>query len=101
MMTSSQHQAWLFQNRWRSGNQANTNRLKQFIGYILAKPHRHTTVLPRCLRSAVGTRPPAGKQSLQARVFHPLDRKSTRLNSSHVARSYAVFCSKKKKNATK
>src|SRR5690625_5554775 len=26
------------------------------------------------------------------------DRKSTRLNSSHVASSYAVFCSKKKKN---
>src|SRR5215510_11024385 len=26
-----------------------------------------------------------------------LDRKSTRLNSSHVAISYAVFCSKKKK----
>src|SRR5690625_6898681 len=25
------------------------------------------------------------------------DRKSTRLNSSHVARSYAVFCLKKKK----
>src|SRR5207253_10553561 len=28
---------------------------------------------------------------------HPLDRKSTRLNSSHVAISYAVFCLKKKK----
>src|SRR5690625_6335063 len=27
----------------------------------------------------------------------PTDRKSTRLNSSHVAISYAVFCSKKKK----
>src|SRR5690625_5731643 len=27
----------------------------------------------------------------------PLDRKSTRLNSSHVAISYAVFCLKKKK----
>src|SRR5690625_6203591 len=27
------------------------------------------------------------------------DRKSTRLNSSHVAISYAVFCLKKKKNA--
>src|SRR6266496_1484337 len=27
------------------------------------------------------------------------DRKSTRLNSSHVERSYAVFCSKKKKNS--
>src|SRR5690625_6227421 len=29
----------------------------------------------------------------------PQDRKSTRLNSSHVAISYAVFCLKKKKNA--
>src|SRR5439155_10416106 len=28
---------------------------------------------------------------------HQLDRKSTRLNSSHVAISYAVFCLKKKK----
>src|SRR5438874_4745195 len=27
-----------------------------------------------------------------------LDRKSTRLNSSHVERSYAVFCLKKKKS---
>src|SRR5690606_40744118 len=30
-----------------------------------------------------------------------LDRKSTRLNSSHVKISYAVFCLKKKKNYTK
>src|SRR5690625_6947240 len=29
------------------------------------------------------------------------DRKSTRLNSSHVAISYAVFCLKKKMNTTK
>src|SRR5690625_6811865 len=29
--------------------------------------------------------------------WHALDRKSTRLNSSHVAISYAVFCLKKKK----
>src|SRR5690625_6327481 len=29
------------------------------------------------------------------------DRKSTRLNSSHVATSYAVFCLKKKKNKIK
>src|SRR5437667_2094502 len=27
-----------------------------------------------------------------------LDRKSTRLNSSHITNSYAVFCLKKKKN---
>src|SRR3712207_7377904 len=29
---------------------------------------------------------------------NPLDRKSTRLNSSHANISYAVFCLKKKKN---
>src|SRR3989454_9697356 len=29
---------------------------------------------------------------------HPRDRKSTRLNSSHLVISYAVFCLKKKKN---
>src|SRR5437870_10446388 len=34
-------------------------------------------------------------------VVGDLDRKSTRLNSSHVAISYAVFCLKKKKNKTK
>src|SRR5690554_7287440 len=34
----------------------------------------------------------------EARLFHAfLDRKSTRLNSSHVRISYAVFCLKKKK----
>src|SRR5690349_23468891 len=31
----------------------------------------------------------------------PQDRKSTRLNSSHVEISYAVFCLKKKKKKTK
>src|SRR5438132_7376920 len=30
-------------------------------------------------------------------TFHKLDRKSTRLNSSHTVISYAVFCLKKKK----
>src|SRR5438874_10743181 len=33
----------------------------------------------------------------QGKIFR--DRKSTRLNSSHVENSYAVFCLKKKKNA--
>src|SRR5256885_6721147 len=32
--------------------------------------------------------------------FYHLDRKSTRLNSSHLVISYAVFCLKKKKHAT-
>src|SRR2546426_6826848 len=34
------------------------------------------------------------------RVLAPGDRKSTRLNSSHLVISYAVFCLKKKKHAT-
>src|SRR3712207_7376110 len=35
------------------------------------------------------------------RLSHPkIDRKSTRLNSSHANISYAVFCLKKKKNTT-
>src|SRR6266496_2436648 len=38
-------------------------------------------------------RPPQGHRRLV-----PRDRKSTRLNSSHVEISYAVFCLKKKKN---
>src|SRR5690625_6278412 len=39
-----------------------------------------------------------GQASERAQSLHQ-DRKSTRLNSSHVARSYAVFCLKKKAQA--
>src|SRR5690625_7273572 len=39
----------------------------------------------------------AGADDNLPKPFNP-DRKSTRLNSSHVAISYAVFCLKKKKN---
>src|SRR2546426_8169558 len=35
------------------------------------------------------------------RELEDLDRKSTRLNSSHLVISYAVFCLKKKKKKTK
>src|SRR5690554_7461052 len=41
-----------------------------------------------------------GMQAWRLRV-QTLDRKSTRLNSSHVRISYAVFCLKKKKNKEK
>src|SRR5207253_9799273 len=37
-------------------------------------------------------------RSKNTRTLHVLDRKSTRLNSSLVAISYAVFCLKKKKS---
>src|SRR5437868_10444200 len=38
------------------------------------------------------------RYSQTARPIQERDRKSTRLNSSHVSISYAVFCLKKKKN---
>src|SRR5439155_12928916 len=40
----------------------------------------------------------ANRMTCQKGKFHGIDRKSTRLNSSHVAISYAVFCLKKKNN---
>src|SRR5690606_39639458 len=43
---------------------------------------------------------PSGVRMHQASGENPIDRKSTRLNSSHVKISYAVFCLKKKKRLT-
>src|SRR5947207_6505900 len=40
----------------------------------------------------------AKRAALSGLRLHDLDRKSTRLNSSHTVISYAVFCLKKKKN---
>src|SRR5690625_6525827 len=50
--------------------------------------------------SATILAPPAGipATGCGAELTATLDRKSTRLNSSHVAISYAVFCLKKKTN---
>src|SRR6266498_2786286 len=47
-------------------------------------------------RHEIGWIPPVGAERARA-----VDRKSTRLNSSHVRISYAVFCLKKKKNKKK
>src|SRR5688572_14511630 len=41
------------------------------------------------------------KLDIKAAVFKEIDRKSTRLNSSHSQISYAVFCLKKKKKKKK
>src|SRR5436305_6741998 len=48
----------------------------------------------------IGADHPQGVLALQPRVADE-DRKSTRLNSSHVRISYAVFCLKKKKKKQK
>src|SRR5256885_8608003 len=49
-------------------------------------------------RARVRTKQRAANSQIQDDTrFDPLDRKSTRLNSSHLVISYAVFCLKKKK----
>src|SRR5438874_9991185 len=59
-------------------------------------PGRAARLLPRC---ACRTWPtcPSTADRLCPRPECSVDRKSTRLNSSHVEISYAVFCLKKKK----
>src|SRR5690242_20948800 len=54
---------------------------------------RSTARAPR-VRAAAPVRGPAPPHLGPDRVPHAVDRKSTRLNSSHMSISYAVFCSK-------
>src|SRR5687768_18479324 len=56
--------------------------------------------VPPGVRPARGPHPARSGQPL-AGTTEPLDRKSTRLNSSHGYISYAVFCLKKKKKKKK
>src|SRR5260221_9262139 len=51
---------------------------------------------PRCDGSS--RQGPQGAPRIQPEFVERLDRKSTRLNSSHTVISYAVFCLKKKNN---
>src|SRR5437773_4203260 len=78
--------------------------LSFFFFLMLPRPPRstlfpYTTLFRSCRadgRGDVGVAPPCEAASL----WHELcngDRKSTRLNSSHITISYAVFCLKKKK----
>src|SRR5437879_10229026 len=55
---------------------------------------------PLLIVQALAIVPVAGPGSGLRPFVHCLDRKSTRLNSSHRCISYAVFCLKKKKNKT-
>src|SRR5947207_5998461 len=70
---------------------------------MVPRPPR-STLFPytTLFRSKVGVEgkrlvPIAGQEFVPADAARTLDRKSTRLNSSHTVISYAVFCLKKKK----
>src|SRR5256885_12212773 len=56
--------------------------------------------LAKLEKFGVAAPPMAGAPMEPKPAVTPQDRKSTRLNSSHLVISYAVFCLKKKKNTT-
>src|SRR6266498_5066069 len=71
-----------------------------FFFFLMIRRPPRSTLFPytTLFRSRTAPRPwPSGRWRISAR---PRDRKSTRLNSSHVRISYAVFCLKKKKKKT-
>src|SRR5688572_32452626 len=78
-----------------------------FFFFMIRRPPRstlfpYTTLFrsPRTLRRVVRTMR-AGKNARAGHRRPRVDRKSTRLNSSHSQISYAVFCLKKKKKNKK
>src|SRR5690606_41884694 len=60
-----------------------------FAGEVRRPYYRYSATTSPCFLHNLNVSPPANHLS-------PRDRKSTRLNSSHVKISYAVFCLKKK-----
>src|SRR5436309_12290729 len=80
--------------------------------FLIIRPPPRSTLFPytTLFRSRTPLRSPALMPVVRLRTLTPTpvdpplrtatDRKSTRLNSSHVKISYAVFCLKKKKKKT-
>src|SRR5690625_7111613 len=71
------------------------NRQLENYGYYNGKQHRNE--YGELVKAEELTRPPGVDYDPTRYATNYLDRKSTRLNSSHVAISYAVFCLKKKR----
>src|SRR5438105_7466183 len=61
-------------------------------------PHKRAAGWSLVVFSTSGVQSPASQSRQQRQLRSHVDRKSTRLNSSHEWISYAVFCLKKKKN---
>src|SRR5438045_8009058 len=59
----------------------------------------YTTLFRSCGRALRSARGESHSRRSRRECDSPRDRKSTRLNSSHLGISYAVFCLKKKKKA--
>src|SRR6201989_3692484 len=80
------------------------SRLFVYFFFLMIRRPPRSTLFPytTLFRSGPAERRLDGGEFLERVIGHEkLDRKSTRLNSSHVEISYAVFCLKKKKHKLK
>src|SRR3712207_7553622 len=68
-----------------------------FRSHAAPRAHQHAAALPGVPVGRDGGDPERHRRSDGAHALRSVDRKSTRLNSSHANISYAVFCLKKKK----
>src|SRR5690625_5652963 len=83
-----------FQERSLEGIKPGLKRMKQLLSFV-DNPEKDVEFIHVTGTNGKGSTVQYIKQGLLANQIK--DRKSTRLNSSHVAISYAVFCLKKKK----
>src|SRR5207249_12073153 len=74
-----------------------------FFFFLMIRRPPRSTLFPytTLFRSGIRHQDVAPRHDRQPRRRPDQDRKSTRLNSSHVSISYAVFCLKKKKKKNK
>src|SRR5699024_12373532 len=72
-----------------------TRRSSDLYHHVLHRPGRKPLYFGEC---DLGTEKTVFRRESQPPLQKIPDRKSTRLNSSHVSISYAVFCLKKKRN---
>src|SRR5688572_19490453 len=88
------------QRRWTTQKHRHRQRLIQLLRLVIMKPAALLDLPMQSSRTRV-----VDLHTIDAEIVFSgervLDRKSTRLNSSHSQISYAVFCLKKKKNKQK
>src|SRR5690242_21099815 len=71
-------------------------RLEELLGHPETCPHGNPIDAATARRRPAGV-PLSTLPSGASATIYRIDRKSTRLNSSHMSSSYAVFCLKKKR----
>src|SRR3989449_7787382 len=74
-----------------------TTLFRSLLGADIGEPHRRDALLDRVAHGLHQVGLAHAHPAVQEQRVVGLDRKSTRLNSSHGYISYAVFCLKKKK----